>query len=303
MNFPLKVLVILNRVSRKRKLFFSRIYPALKERFHPDILETQYAGHAELLAADGARNGYDVILSAGGDGTMHQVVNGIIAQDKARPIVGLIPLGSGNDLARSLGVTADPARIISQIESKTVKDIDVGIANVHDVNGNPVTRYFINECSMGMGPEVVRRVNKGGGRGLSARLMYTRAIIMTFLRLRPEKIKVKADGFSWSGKSRVMAIANGKSFGHGNYIAPGARMDDGLLDVFVAGNPPLLRFLLLLQALKRPRESSNKYLSYARTLRAEVSGDRPLPIEADGEPVGFSPLKCGIAKTKLRMLT
>jgi YegS/Rv2252/BmrU family lipid kinase len=297
-----KVLIILNRVSRKKELFTSQIHPPLKARFNPEIRETQYAGHAESLAAEGIRDGFDVILSAGGDGTMHQVVNGIMAQDKALPTVGLIPLGSGNDLARSLGISTDVTRIISQIERRSVRDVDVGIANVHDGSGNPVTRYFINECSMGMGPEVVRRVNKTSHRGMAAGLMYTSAIIATFLRLRPEKISVKSDGFRWSGKSRVMAIANGRSFGHGNYIAPRAKMDDGLLDVFVAGNPPLLRFLLLLQALKRPRESRNKYLSYSQTVRAEVFGDRPLPVEADGEPIGFSPLRCGIAKTKLKVL-
>jgi YegS/Rv2252/BmrU family lipid kinase len=298
----LKILIILNSVSRKRKLFDSKIYPSLKERFHPDIRETEYAGHAESLAVQGVRDGYDVILSAGGDGTMHQVVNGIFTLDKTGPIVGLIPLGSGNDLARSLGVKADATRIISQIERRSVKEVDVGIANVHDSNGNPATRYFINECSMGMGPEVVRRVNKTVNRGMGAGLMYTAAIIATFLRLKPESISVKADGFNWSGKSRVTAIANGRSFGHGNYIAPRAKMDDGLLDVFVAGNPPLFRFLMLLQALKRPKESRSRHLNYSQTIRAEITGDRPLPVEADGEPAGFSPLRCGIAKTKLRVL-
>jgi diacylglycerol kinase (ATP) len=142
----LKVLVILNGISRKKKVFESTVRRHLEERFHAQIIETEYAGHAELLAAEGISAGFDIILSAGGDGTMHQVVNGVLTHESPTAAIGLIPLGSGNDLARSLGVTLDVRRIITQIEKVAVKEIDIGRASVRDSDGNHVTRYFVIEC-------------------------------------------------------------------------------------------------------------------------------------------------------------
>jgi diacylglycerol kinase (ATP) len=299
----LKILIILNGISRKKKLFYSRIYPRLQEKFHPDIWETKHAGHAEALASEAVQKGYEIILSAGGDGTMHQVVNGVLSnKENANPLVGLIPLGSGNDLARSLGVTTDTDSIIGSLERRTARSLDVGSLTSHDEKGQIISRYFINECSMGMGPDVVRRVNKNAGRGLTAGLMYTKAIVTTFLTLRPERIDVKADGLSWSGKSRVMVVANGQTFGHGIYIGPGAKMDDGYFNLFVAANPSLLRFLFLLQQLRRSAKSTDKHLTYTESRSVEVRADKPLPVEADGEPAGFSPIRCVMVRNKLRFL-
>ena len=300
----MKILVVLNGVSRKKNLFYSKVHEPLKRKFNPEIWETKFAGHAEELALRGAQEGFEVILSAGGDGTMHQVVIGLMAYTGARrPAIGLIPLGSGNDLARSMGTRLDAQSIITSLARFQPVHIDVGLAHARDAAGQHVSRYFINECSMGMGPEVVRRVNNGGGRGLAAGLMYTKAIVATFFTLKPEEIKVKTDGLLWSGRSRVMAIANGKTFGHGIYIAPAASMRDGILDLFIAANPPLLRFLLLLQKLKTSTPSKDKCLTYHKSPWIEVTSVKPLPVEADGELVGFSPLKCEIAKVALPFLT
>jgi diacylglycerol kinase (ATP) len=296
----LSVLVILNGVSRKKKLFYRRIHPLLKQNFDAEVWETQHAGHAEQLASQGVAKGFNIILSAGGDGTMHQVINGVMQHDKAT-LVGLIPLGSGNDTARALGAILDPKIIIDCIEQRRTRLIDVGSVTARDGSGTPVKRYFINECSIGMGPEVVRRLNEGG-RSLGPSLMYLKSIITTFLTNKPEALRIEADGFSWSGKSRVTAIANGKAFGHGIYIAPNSSVSDGLLNLFIAANPSLMRFLMLLQALKRPAESKDRCLTYRTSKRIKVTSDKALPVEADGEPIGFLPLTCEVAPRKLNFL-
>jgi diacylglycerol kinase (ATP) len=298
----LKVLVVLNGISRKKNLFYSRVHNTLREKFDLEIRETQFAGHAEELALQGAQEGFDVIFSAGGDGTMHQVVNGLMSyKGPRRPAIGLVPLGSGNDLARSMGTTLDANRLLTSLTRFQPVHIDIGLVQAHDAAGQPMIRYFINECSLGMGPEVVRRVNNGG-RGLASGLMYTKAIVGTFFTLKPEEISVKADSLLWSGRSRVMAIANGKSFGHGIFIAPKASMRDGLLDLFIAGNPHWARFLLLLQKLKHPQQSNDKCLTYHKSAQVTVTSSKPLAVEADGEPVGFSPITCEIAKVSLPFL-
>lgn len=297
----MRVLVILNGISRKRKLFYRKIYPQLEEQLQPEVRVTRYAGHAEELAAEAVTQGFEVILSAGGDGTAHQVLNGVMKSGLPVPLLGLIPLGSGNDLARATGAIADARRIIELVRSKQAVQIDVGLISLQDAEGKPLTRYFINECSLGMGPEVVRRVNEGG-RSVGVGFMYLKSIVATFLFLKPEAIHVRAGELTWSGKSRVMAIANGKAFGHGIYIAPDSSLSDGLLNMFIAANPPLLRFLMLLQVLKKPRESRDGCLTYATASRVEVTSERPLPVEADGEPVGFTPLYCEVVRNRVNFL-
>lgn len=297
----MRVLVILNGVSRKRKLFYRKVYPALKQAFNAEVWETEYPKHAETLAAQASAEGFDVILAAGGDGTMHEIINGLMSIETDTSILGLIPLGSGNDLARTLGISTDAQRIIQMINDQRVTSIDVGIVKAIDDNGRFVARYFINECSMGMGPEVVRRVNQGR-RGTGAGLMYLKSIIATFLFLSPEVIHVNAGVLKWSGRSRVMAIANGRTFGHGIYVAPKANPSDGIFNLFVAANPPLLRFLMLLGELKRPKESKDGCLTYSTATRVEVTSVKPLPIEADGELVGFSPMTCEVASRKVNFL-
>lgn len=296
-----RILIILNGICRRKAHFQRHILPQLSLSFNIEVRETTYAGHAEALAREGSREGFNAIISAGGDGTTHQVINGVLNSGLAQlPSVGLIPLGSGNDLARAFGIKANVPQLVSILNSDP-KLIDVGLAITNDASGSQQKRYFINECSLGMGPEVVRRVNQSA-RSAAARWMYLKAIVATFLQLKAEKIEVKSEGFSWSGLSRVLAIANGNCFGHGIYIAPNASPADGQLNVFLAANPGMLKFLRLLQELKRPVESEADCLQYFTTRMVEVISSTALPVEADGELLGFTPLRCEVQAAKIKFL-
>lgn len=267
-----------------------------------EVRETEYAGHAESLAVQGAEEGFHTILSAGGDGTMHQVVNGVLSSEvSTKPLLGLIPLGSGNDLARAFNITGDVQQLVTFLKVNQPRLIDVGLAQTVDANGNQTSRYYINECSVGMGPDVVRRVNSAG-RSSAATLMYLKAIVTTFLTLKPEWIEVYSKNFQWSGLSRVLAVANGKCFGHGIYIAPDASPSDGMLNVFLAANPGMIRFLVLLQELKTPKQSKADCLRYFTSEKVLVTSRKPLAIEADGELIGLTPLQCEIKVAAVKFL-
>jgi YegS/Rv2252/BmrU family lipid kinase len=282
----LKVLVILNGISQKRDYFLKKIYPSLQ----CELAITGYAGHAEELAE---KSDHDIILSAGGDGTMSQVLNGIMKKDK-QPVLGLIPLGSGNDLARGLNVKAD--QIISLLKANNPRLIDIGSATL-----NHKTRYFINECSIGMGPEVVKRIE--GSNSGNASLKYLSAIISTFLSHKPQPIEIKAANYHWRGDARVLAVANGKAFGHSIYIAPDAEMSDGKLNMFLCKGIPLLKFLMYLQKIKSPKKINDpQWLEYQTVEQVEISSPQPLPVEADGELIGFTPLICGVHRNRIKIL-
>jgi YegS/Rv2252/BmrU family lipid kinase len=282
----LKILVILNGISRKRNYFLKKIYPFL----NAELAITEYAGHAEEIAEN---SDHDIILSAGGDGTMSQVLNGVMKKEK-QPTLGLIPLGSGNDLARTLKVRSD--QIVSLLKANKPREVDIG-----SVTLNHNTRYFINECSIGMGPEVVKRI-EGSKKG-NASVKYLAAIISTFFTHRPQPVEIRSPNYHWQGYARVLAIANGKAFGHSIYIAPDAEMADGRLNLFICKAIPLMKFLLYLQAIKLPKKiNDSRWLDYRTVDHFEITSPLPLPVEADGELIGFTPLIGGVHRNRIKIL-
>ena len=299
----MKVAIILNCISRKKKKFYNEIFPALSRHFNIDVFETAGAGEAESLAAAAVANKFSFILSAGGDGTLHQVVNGVLknVSEADLPSIGLIPLGSGNDFARAGSISPEPDQIIQLLKSAQPKPTDVGQITCLDKGGGAIIRYFMNACSIGMGPEVVKRMGKRSplwGPDLS----YFISIISTFISHRPQPLYVKMPQYEWKGNARVFAIANGQSFGNSIYLAPEARLDDGVFNSFIVGEVPLWKFLLYLQKIKGKQKINDSMVHYYSTSSAELSADESSALEADGEFVGFLPASIKVLPKKIRFL-
>ncbi|TXH27864.1 MAG: YegS/Rv2252/BmrU family lipid kinase [Cyclobacteriaceae bacterium] len=284
----MNIAIILNGISRKKNLFYQTILPALSARHVVEVFETHYAGHARGLAQQATENKFEVILSAGGDGTLHQVVNGVLDSKLNKlPTIGIIPLGSGNDFAGAVGVTANASLLLNLLEQGG-KPTDVGLISCKDSAGENSNRYFINVCSLGMGPATVKQMEKAPAwLGVNGR--YLVSILKTFFTHKPERLEVKTANWNWGGAVRVLAIANGKSFGNKIYLAPEAKQDDSLFNLFVAGDVPLLKFLIYLQTLKRRRKVTNASVYYAVADKVEITAPDNLAIEAEGEHVGFLP--------------
>jgi diacylglycerol kinase (ATP) len=296
------VAIILNGISRKKNQFYSSIHPALVQKFNVEVFETQWPGHARELARERVQHPVDIILAAGGDGTLSQVVNGILdGEPRAKsPDLGLIPLGTGNDFARACGITANPGQLISLLES-AARPTDVGRIHCCDGTGKKIASCFINVCSMGMGPEVVARLEKSN-RALGPSLTYFKAIATTFLMHRPRVIRCQTAQWNWNAPVRVLAIANGKSFGHSLFVAPDASPDDGMLNSFIAGPLPLWRFLYFLQTIKSAKKIRHPNIRYHTIDRAEFDAPEPCAIEADGERIGFLPAEIDILPGKINFL-
>jgi diacylglycerol kinase (ATP) len=297
------VAIILNGISRRKKEFYRNIYPALTAKFSIEILETQWAGHARELAMRVAGGPYDFILAAGGDGTLNQVVNGVLLNETPSSLrgIGLIPLGTGNDFARTCKLRADAHQLISLLEASQPLPTDVGKIMCCDVSGKMFAQFFINVCSLGMGPEVVKRVPKSS-RSIGPSFTYLKAIITTFLMHSPQHVHCKTPTWEWQGKVRVLALANGQSFGHGLYVAPDAICDDGEFNSFVAGNFPLWKFLFYLQTIKAKRKIKNERVLYKKISNAKLSSPDPCEIETDGEWVGYLPAEIEVLPKTINFL-
>lgn len=286
----MKIIVILNGISRKKKKFYSEILPLLQKKFEISVEETSYAGHAAQLAAGALSKNYDCILAAGGDGTLHQVINGILKENTTSilPSVGLIPLGSGNDFAATCNLSFNAASIVKLLEANQPQPTDVGKISCCDPDGNRVEKYFINACSIGMGPATVQRMEKSP-KWLSSDLRYLTSILHTFFTHQPAPLSIKTESWEWNGKARVFAVANGKSFGNKIFIAPDAIEDDGLFNTFLAGEVPLIKFLWFLQTIKQKKKINDPLITYSKTKEVIISSQSKILLEAEGELVGYLP--------------
>jgi diacylglycerol kinase (ATP) len=305
-----KIAVILNGISLFKSTFYQTIYPVLKERFAPEIFETRSKRDGVGLAAKAVVNRFDLVFAAGGDGTIHQVVNGLLSEDLPSlklPVLGVIPLGSGNDFVRSIPQHKKPWDIVRAIETFNTREIDIGevhysVSHPADAVSATARRFFINVADVGMGPEVVRKVTNSG-RVFGSAMAYYQGIISTFFSYKPVMLCAEAEGWRWKSAMRTFAIANGKYYGNGLCIAPDAALDDGKLDVFACGGVSVLDFIMQSIPLRRGRRIENPEIKYHRAKMIKLWSESPLEIEADGEILGWLPATVGLAGVKLRVLT
>lgn len=296
----MKVAVILNGVSRKKKKFYKEILPALKRHVDVVVAETQWSGHAEELARTLGKE-YPVIISAGGDGTLHQIINGIIRSELNEVQLGIIPLGTGNDFARICGYRADGDHLGQQILRNEKRLADVGVIHCTGLQGQQVTEYFINASSVGLGPVVVEQLQHSS-RWMGPQLTYLSSILIAFFKQRAVFLKCVADGWSWEGKARVIAFANSPAFGHAIYIAPRAQINDGRLNAFIATDMALPNFLVCLQRIKGGRELNHPNIHYREFTSAMLTSDVPVLLEAEGELVGHLPATVDTVAGKIRLV-
>lgn len=299
----MKVAIVLNGISNRKRFFYRSVFPELKRAFDLSVFETTYATHAYALAEEAAIH-HQYVLAAGGDGTLHQCVNGVMRaalHNRELPAVGIIPLGTGNDFARLCGIRPDPTQLIGLIKRNQTKATDLGLITCLDKTGLAVSRYFINVCSLGMGPEVVRRL-EGDSRSLGPKLTYLKAIVSTFFTHRPQVVQVSSSEWSWEGKARVIALANGRTFGNGLCVAPDASIDDGRFSTFIAGELPLVRFLYYLQKIKRCERIVDPLITYNAADTIHLIAPVACAMEAEGEFVGFLPAEVTVQARSIRVL-
>lgn len=297
-----KIAIILNGLSFHKKNFYRKFLPALQQHFEVDIFETHSKNDAILLASKAVEKYvYDAILAAGGDGTLHQVMNGIVRSREKHsqlPALGVIPIGSGNDFAKTAGLKADPKQLVSLLNALKPKKINIGKITYTDFSEQTQERYFLNVADIGMGPEVVRRVNESG-RAFGAAIAYYKSIIATFISYKPMMVKANTDAWIWEGKLRSLAVANGKFYGHGLCIAPDAEPEDDIFNVFICGNVSVFDFIRYSETMKRGKHVRIPEISYRETTSIKFASSEKCLIEGDGEILGKLPAEVSLLEKKI----
>ena len=239
-----------------------------------------------------AADGLERLLVAGGDGTLHHALQGLTGTGCA---LGIVPLGSGNDLAGALGVPAAPAAAIAAGLERPVSAIDLGRAG---------GRFFAGVAGVGFDSEVNRCANERV-RWVRGPLVYVVAVLRTLWGFRPPRFRVRWDGGAFDGPAMFVAVANAPRYGGGMRIAPAARLDDGRLDLVLVRAVSRLALLRVFPRVFRGSHVDHPAVLVARAGRVEIAVEPPLELFADGEPaapVGSEPLAIEIAPLALRVV-
>src|SRR6266487_1862176 len=234
----------------------------------------------------------DLLISAGDDGTLNEVVHGLMdLSDIARPVLGVVPLGTANDFATGCGIPRDPEQALALcIEGKETA-IDVGKANEH---------WFLNAASIGFGAEITATTPPELKRLLGpAAYAVMGAILATNLHHYGGRLTLPDREIAGSGP--VAIVGNGRQAGGGVQVAPRARIDDGLLDVLVVRQIPATALLTAARELQE-LSPDGEYISYWQTPWAEVYPEEAIPVNLDGEPVQFSSVRYEAVTKAIRLV-
>ena len=245
---------------------------------------TRRAGDAEALAADAVQHGHDRVIAVGGDGTVQEVVNGLLSGSEPASM-GIVPLGSGNDLARSLALPAELATAWTTAIGHVTRRIDVARAR----NGAGDLRWFASAGGIGFDAQVAAAMADRSG-WQAGRAGYLLTTLTELRRFENRHIRLTIDGQTETGDMLFVAIANGAYYGGGMRIAPGAHVDDGLVDVCVVGDISRLTVLRQLPNLYRGTHVNHPAVSMRSGSIIEADSDDATRIHLDGEPFGSLPL-------------
>lgn len=261
-----------------------------------DVALTTVEKQGTRVAAEAAREGYDAVVAAGGDGTVSEVVNGLIQASGDGPTVplGILPLGTGNDFSDMVGVPRDLAAAAEVIAAGHTRRIDAGRVNNH---------FFDNNCALAMEPVVT--IENVKMRRLSGNIRYAVAVIKALFSLRAWHMQLEWDGGSYEGPLILLSVCNGPRTGGLFYMKPDAKIDDGLLDVVVAPDMPRWRVVSLVPRLLNGTHIDREPIQYWHCRRLTVTSEPGTPIHADGEVISESErrIEYEIIPGKITLLT
>ena len=276
------------------------------------IVLTRHPGHATELLRQAREDGAEVVAVVGGDGTLNEVVQAYVDAE-GRPVGGprlaLLPVGTGGDFRRTLGLSGDLEEAVGRLRHGTPRAVDLGILEVTTKAEAPAVMAFVNVASFGIGGDVDALVNAGGKRRriLGGRGAFFLATVRAMARYRNAPVLVSVDGIPWyEGPAFNVAIANGRFFGGGMMIAPHADPGDGRLEVVAIGDVSRAGALALSTKIYRGAHLGTPAVQITGGTLVEAVPARPwgpILVDMDGEQPGCLPLRARLAPGALTFVS
>ena len=267
-----KIVFIVNPISgTSDKSHIIKLIPEYLDsrRFDWTIFRTEYRGHAAILAAEACKEGADVVVAVGGDGTVNEVARSLIQTETA---LGIIPCGSGNGLARHLYIPMKPEGALHVLSDCHIEQLDYGM-----IDQNP----FFCTCGAGFDAFISDCFAKADHRGM---FTYIKNTLKEGVKYKPDTYEITIDGERHVYRAFVIACANASQYGNDAYIAPQASMRDGLMDVTIMEPFSLLNGLKIGIQLFKKNITSNNHIRTFRCRHLHIKRSAPGVIHFDGDP-------------------
>ena len=270
-----KILFIINPISGNKPLIKEKVEGLIdnkldKEKFNYKIKKTERAKHAIEISENAINEGFDIIIVVGGDGSVNEVAQSII---NSEIILGIIPLGSGNGLARHLKIPLIPENAIKLINQLNVKKIDTATCN---------DNFFVSIAGIGFDALVAEKFAKMKRRGFSS---YLKIITREYPFYQPLDYEINIDGKQIQRNALLINFANSDQFGYETSIAPNAKIDDGLIDVCIVKKPPLVELPILAHLLYRKQIDKSKFMEIIKAKKITINQKNITTVNVDGEPM------------------
>lgn len=243
-----------------------------------------YPGHAIKLAQQAAEAGYNLVIAVGGDGTVHEVINGLMqVPDGLRPMLGIVPVGSGNDFAHSIGIPMNSVKALEQIYTGQPRSIDLGVFEIE----HGKREYFNNTFGMGFDATVTIRTHRL--THIHGFMMYLVAVLQTIaLNHVAPRMQIMTDEATWEEQTMMLVVCNGPREGGGFLVAPQANASDGFLNYASVCRVSRLMMLRLIPEVMNGTHGRYKQVRLGQLRKLTVQSEKPLTIHADGEVIcGF----------------
>ena len=253
--------------------------PLAQELGGADWVETTQPRHAVELARQVAGEGYDLIIAAGGDGTAHEVLNGILqVPAEQRPCMAILPVGSGNDFSHMTGIPGQPEAALRQIYANPAGTIDLGVLSLEDGR----KEYF--GSALGIGFDSIVTIRAKRLKFIHGYLMYLTAVFQAILLDHDSPhMQISTDREDWEETVVMLVVMNGRREGGGFFVTPQALPDDGLFDYAQIRHVSRLMMLRILPEVMKGTHTTLKDVRMGQCRKLDLRADKPLVLHADGE--------------------
>lgn len=286
-----KILFIINPISggRKKNDIPDAIDKFLdKEKFSFGIKFTERGGHAAELAEQALQADTDIVVAAGGDGTINEVAG--MAMKYNKPL-GILPLGSGNGLARFLEIPITLPKAISVLNKLQIKNID---------SGHLCGKAFFNLAGMGFDAHVSAIFSRDKSRGLFG---YIRLGLAEVLSYKPQQYFLEIDGKHYKRKAYAISIANSSQYGNNVIVAPLASITDGFLDVCIIKDFSLFKLPMLVYVMLKGTAKESKLIEIIKGKKIKITREKDAAVHVDGEPLQMSAeIEAGVVALSLKVI-
>ncbi len=265
---------------------------------------TNCPNHATDLAASAVQKGYRKFIGVGGDGTINEIVNGLLKQREVPSheiILTQFPIGTGNDWCRSLSIPLNPDAVISLIKNEMTMRHDVGLAH-YQHNSSKQSRYFINMAGMGFDAYVAQKANMAKQQGRSSSFSYITSLLASLFQYHSSNADLKIDDNPHHLRLFSMNAAIGRFSGGGMMPAPKAIPNDGVLDFTIIQDMSKLDVLRNIKGLFDGSFITHPKVHRATGMRMSLDSDPPIGLELDGESAGQSPITIEIVPNALQVI-